>query len=666
MARSSLVRQRLAAVSLLFISIVFNRWTLSAVLSRRIEFSDATKTNIIVVEVLCLAAAVVIWKRPVVRRFVDWLKSRALAQSFVSSSRSKAFWLSIVPICLDSLIRQLTGWSGSEFHWWHPIALLAIAQGMLVSGLFVTGLSAIAYRLTRSYWLPIAIAVTYAVVATVDAAFILYSKMRMSWSLVHASIGATSIYTDPWIIAVGVTFIATSILAVWLTVRTDVATAHPTGLHRLAWVCLLLVSQPAAVVTRLATAPLPANRRASIESHLEEANRFSLNPLLDMGWSLIAAPKGTIVSEYSVADRALQKPFRSSYAVPPFKRPMKRIILVTMESMSMTLTSRYNKELPGVLTPTIDALPASAENVRSISSPTAYGLATHLTSFPNGQAVLNTGHTNALPGYLSQQGWTTQYMQSATLQFQSGERRFREMGYQQLVGRDEAAKKPELARYISDWGLCDRKLYESAVDWLGLNRDRPVFLHILTADTHSPVGRLDWHDLEYPPTPEWIAHSGRAQLYLQAWFRADHDLGLFLAQLRARNLLDDQTAVIVTGDHSCPGGPIYMAVPGAAKESIERIPWILISGRDLPIDTGRLSSQIDTAPTIAQLAGVPSLSTWWGTSLLAKAAGRPQLAWRDRRALKVDPDGTTTVMDPAVQRIGWNIEQATATATNRK
>jgi phosphoglycerol transferase MdoB-like AlkP superfamily enzyme len=651
---------RILGTVLILLSVAFNKWALSALLHRQTDFSSTTQIDIAAAEAAMLAIGILCLTPNTASALRVFIARSRISRYIFAPVSSRAMWFSLAPIAIDSLIRQLTGWRGSSFHWWHPIAALAIVQGMVVSALFVTGLMAVTYRVSRSYWLPSVVGIIYAVAATVDTAFILYSKMRMSWSMVHASIGATAIYADTWIIAVGSMFILTSMVAARLTIRVDLLNKASSGLQRLALAGLILAAQPATLVSRVITAPMAATNRASIESHLDEANRFSLNPALDLLWSAVSAPSGTIVSGFTAVEAARQKPYRTadSVLVHPFTRPMKRIILVTMESMSMTLTSRYNKLLPGQLTPTIDSLPQSADNVRSVSIPTAFGLASHLCSHPNGQALQNTGHPNALPGYLAAHGWTTRFMESATLQFQSGARRFREMGYQQLYGRDEAAKDPRYAPYISDWGLCDRKVYEAAIEWLKANRDTASFLHILTADTHSPVGRLDWRGLEYPPTPDWILKSGRSQLYLQAWFRADHDLGLFLAELKNSGLLDEDTAVIITGDHTCPGGPIYTSIPGTAAEPVERLPWILISPRSMPIDLHRQTSQVATAPTIAQLAGLDPLSPWWGTSLLTKAPGTAQLAWRDRRALRVDLDGTTSVMDRDLQRLGWKIEKA--------
>lgn len=654
---------KLASIGLITASIGFNKWILAWVLRRKIEFSDATQVNIAVFEALLLIGGLVCWDPSRIQQLVTTLKQSAAVRYLTRPLSDPAMWLSLLPIMAISFTRQMSGWVSSTFHWWHPAALVVIIQGMLVSGFFVTGIAALAHRAVGKLWLPVLVGVGFALVSTVDSAFILYSKMRLSWSLMHASIGATSIYADPLIVTGACFFFAAAIVASWLTVRSDAARGQNSGIQRCAWAGVILLLQPALVFVRIVTAPIPATNRASIETHYDEASRYGLNPLLDLAWSAFSEPTGRVVTSLESKDAALLRPFRGAPAtlvVQPLVRPMKRIVLVTMESMSMSLTSRYNPKMPGELTPVIDSLPASAENFRGVSTPTSFGLASHLCSHPNGRAALNTGHLHALPAYLSRHGRKTCFMQSATLQFQAGARRFREMGYQELYGRDEAKDDPRYSNYISDWGLCDRKVYERAVDWLSAHREESVFLHILTADTHSPSGRLDWHGLPYPPTPDWIGRTGRPQLYLQSWFRADHDLGLFLGQLRSAGLLDEDTAVVVTGDHTCPGGPIYTAIPGSAQEAVERIPWIFISPREFAVDRSRLSSQIDTAPTIAQLAGLPSESNWWGISLLVRAASRPQLAWRDRRAVQVDLDGTTKPMAVDVQRLGWVLESASA------
>ena len=654
------IRSRFAAIVSLSLAVTCNPATLATILRRPFEFSGTTKVNILVLEALFAVAALFLWFWPWTRAVWTRLRKSKAATWLIEPLSQRLFWFSLVPVGLVSFWRQLIGWRSDVFHWWHPAALIVIAQGMIVSALFVTGVAALAHQTTRRTWAAMLVGLGFAMLSAVDAAFLLYSKMRISWSLAGNSTGAASIYLDGRMVAVLAAFVACIAVAVWLTVADEKVGGRRTGFQRCSWAAIILLTQPAGVTVRAVTAPLRAVVRDPIETHYSEAKQFSLHPALNLAWALAAGPSGRLLTAMPAEDEAVLKAYRSEPAstdVAPIGPPMRRIVFVTMESMSLPLLSRYNEGFDD-LTPVLDSLPQSHPDFRSVSLPTAYGLASHLCSHPNGLAVTQTGHRNALPAYLANAGWRTCLMQSASLQFQSGARRFREMGYEEMYGRDEAVADPQYKDYVSGWGLCDRKVYERAVRWLDQHRSGPVFLHVLTADTHAPVGRLDWHDLSYPSQPEWLAQMGPASEYLEACRRADYDVGLFLRSLEESGLLDENTAIIITADHSCPGGPRYDAIPGTDSNSIERIPWILVTKRGLMVDSHRISSQIDTAPTIAQLAGLPSLKAWWGTSLLVRLPARPLLAWRDGHPVTIDVNGAESPMSPAVERAGWLIETA--------
>jgi phosphoglycerol transferase MdoB-like AlkP superfamily enzyme len=129
-----------------------------------------------------------------------------------------------------------------------------------------------------------------------------------------------------------------------------------------------------------------------------------------------------------------------------------------------------------------------------------------------------------------------------------------------------------------------------------------------------------------------------------------------LRGLAKKELIDEDTAIIITGDHSYPESPEYLQIPNAGKEVIERMPWIFISPRTpFALDTKRLSGQADTGPTIAHLAGVTRYNGWWGGSLLSAAPARPQMAWRNATAFRIDSKEIAFV--PAkVAKVGWYVE----------
>jgi phosphoglycerol transferase MdoB-like AlkP superfamily enzyme len=424
---------------------------------------------------------------------------------------------------------------------------------------------------------------------------------------------------------------------------------------------LLVVLQPGYLVHVAVNAPWPALWRNGAKTHFAEAARFSESTPVYMMRMLMQSSRPASVEAFTSDEQDALADYRRTTVneqPPKLSGPTpKRIILVTIESFSLRFQSARNRGMPGPLTPFLDQQPQFLSNFRSVSLPTQFGLASHFCSHPNGFALATGGHPHALPAYLAQHGWDTVNFQPASLVFQSAARRFREMGFKHIYDRDHFAQNPVLKGYISGWGLCDRKVYEEVANYLASNKNQQVFLHVLTADTHGPQGRLDYHGMEYPQTPAWIQAQGQYAKTYESWFRADHDLALFVAALQKHGLWDTSTVLIVTGDHNATLG--YGAEPWLQNpaEPIERIPWVLMTpGRNRVLDQKDvLASQCDTAPTIAHLAGLPLLKEWWGQSLLAPRVGRPLLAWREK-IMRVETDGVVSDVDPKVEKLFWKLE----------
>jgi hypothetical protein len=575
-------------------------------------------------------------------------------------------WLVVLPIAALSIARQLTAVSGSPVEWWHFSYIAEMLQGALTSG-FIFATLAIGLALARAgRLLSFAFALVYAALLSGDWFLIWYAKSRLSYlAIASITAGAEGVlhYANAANFGIiGVALAGCCVAAVYAN-RTASSRGWSAVLGSALLAFFLLAAQPANLLRRAAGLATmtnfkvePGTARDKINTRYMEAKRFSSGPLVTLIAEVFGRTPAVTVPILPPETRAKA----ARFIVKPTElaslgRPYRRIILLTLESMSMTLTSRYNPALAGALTPTFDALPESMRNLRCASTPTQFGLASHLCSHPNGEAVVATGHPNALPEYLASKGWKTRFTQSASLDFQGGERRFRELGYQEIVGRNEFAADPAYAGRVSGWGLCDRLVFSSVVDWLDANRGQKTFVHILSADTHAP-GRHDYHDLEYPETPQWIRDAGQLREMLESWFRADHDVGLFLRGLRERNLLDEDTAVIVTGDHTYQRSNAYLKLPGIKGEKVERLPWFFISGRSLRPDLDRLSSHIDTAPTIAHLAGLPPLAGWWGATLFARVPARSLLAFHDGETYLLEPSQRETLAASDVTTLGWMIE----------
>ena len=177
---------------------------------------------------------------------------------------------------------------------------------------------------------------------------------------------------------------------------------------------------------------------------------------------------------------------------------------------------------------------------------------------------------------------------------------------------------------------------DPALAWLRrTDRSRPVFLWVHLFPPHSP----------YVAPPPWLGEfdsSGQARSiaatephwgwalselsadrvellssrYDESVRYVDHYAGEFLE--RALQVLGPNTVVVVTADHgeSFHHGYGAHTGPGLYNEII-RIPLIIkLPGQTQPIRCPWVVEQVDLAPTLAQLAGLPAELGWEGRSLL--------------------------------------------------
>ncbi len=304
---------------------------------------------------------------------------------------------------------------------------------------------------------------------------------------------------------------------------------------------------------------------------------------------------------------------------PLGQKPFRRIILILTESIDLCFLRSFNADLPGPLMPFFDS-PEFQENLlinhRTSVQPTIPALAAIYCSHPNWSLVKEIKYQQSFVNILRRHGWRTAYFNPVPKSFGDQGIHATQAGFMDVICQEKLLRGQEDAAYNSGWGLCDRILFRLAKEYLLAHFDQPVFLSIETADTHTPNGREDYADLDYPPTPEWIHQFPHLAPFLQAVFRSDYDIKLFLSELMAAGLYDQNTLVIITSDHCWPSSPTMLELPGTSSSPFERIPFTLLSPRILPAfrrqDT---TSQLDVAPSVLHLLNLPIPAGYWGDSI---------------------------------------------------
>jgi hypothetical protein len=309
-------------------------------------------------------------------------------------------------------------------------------------------------------------------------------------------------------------------------------------------------------------------------------------------------------------------------------KPFNHIIVFATESMSLDFMSPYNASLPPEITPfygSTAVTQAMFVNYKTVAGPTQPGLVVTYNSHPNVRALLVGQSELSLAKLLDAQGYETYVLMPCSENFLGNRNFFTRLGFQHVIGLETLEKDPKILPFVEGRGVMDRAIYETALNLLAQNRDKKIYLHIMNSDTHGPVPRDNFGSLQYPPVPDSIAASVKdvagdadddARAILKEIFRFDYDLGLTMRRMQERNLLTDDTLVVLTADHSFPRTKALNNIPGYPSTSVSRIPLAFFSGQPLPnVDRNEFCSQLDFAPSIAHLLNLPIPQGWWGESV---------------------------------------------------
>ncbi|MEO8260169.1 MAG: sulfatase-like hydrolase/transferase [Acidobacteriota bacterium] len=218
-------------------------------------------------------------------------------------------------------------------------------------------------------------------------------------------------------------------------------------------------------------------------------------------------------------------------------------------------------------------------------------------------------------------------------------------------GFDELRDADDLRcpKAISSWGVEDRCMVDGMIEFVKRAPARPFFMMAWSTQTHHP----------YEPTPgvpllnllrEPVPDDYDLGRYLNVLHETDRHLGRFFDTIREAGL-DDNTLVVVTGDHGQAFGyphSTYAQGRTLFQEDVH-VPlmfWFPTAYRS-PMRSPTVGGHVDLAPTIADLAGIPPAADWQGRSLFDGA--RPPRTYfyvaGDRFELGVREDNWKYILD---------------------
>jgi hypothetical protein len=571
-------------------------------------------------------------------------------------------WIQLLPLLVMFTLLWVTAWrpfnlSATTVKFWEYVGYAWLYAAVV----YLLGL-VIFTKYLRAWWLAAGFACFYFLLYAVNAGFIHSMGMMLGpyfvWIAGPTSGGAYfKDYFTKWIVVLAVFWVLSGVSAAWLIRRNakTLAATHARWLIVLAvllWVAPILrdagIFRPTAVATTIVHAPLKQGIWRLDQTY--SLRLVAENPLVIFGRAILVQrlkplqprPAGDLNAQ-SDALKTWQLPLGHRKYAPLGLKPFNHIIMFGTESLSLDFLAPYNTSLPADLTPFYGSLTNSMFlNYQCVALPTQPGLAVTFNSHPNVGGLLTSDYETSLIKYLDAQGYDTYFLMSGPETFLGDNVVFKKMGFRHVIGSQTWLKDPRLAPFVQDRGLMDQMLYNEALDYMEVNRGKKIFIQIMSCDTHPPVMRDYYGTLQYPPLPASLEKftDPDVRATLSAIFRNDYDVGQTVKKMRERNLLTEDTLVIITADHNCPHNVGLNKIPGYPDTFFSRLPLAFISGQPLPAaDLRQPLSQLDFAPTIVHLLGLPVPPGWWGESIFDPVLNSPAISKFGRNLNIIPPDG---------------------------
>ena len=476
--------------------------------------------------------------------------------------------------------------------------------GALLSLLHLLGL--------KNKWVLAAVAFVYYLTMTADFILLWYFKERFGAKYLNTMEGGDYDFLKDW--RVISYFLLLAGFCIFAAKRFFHAAARKTALNRLA-VCfaglfLLYAANPLKWLARpdnfYTSYMVPPSVVYTVNAVLAKRPQAHLETDL-------SAPLANLARQYNVFS-AKNTSVGKKYT---------RVILIASESLSNKYLHRVNQKIPPQASAPLDKLMTAypAASLQHVTLSTLYGLTVIFTSHPYAQLAYENGYPVSFVKELKKQGFHTAFLRGANETYMDENILFKLAGFDEVIGSTYFETQPEYKKYIDWWGLTDRQLFKYAGEYLQAHQKEPLFMTLLTVDSHVPLGRLDYLGQKYE---EIDAEFYNLPTLPRAFARFGQDVERFLTDLNKRGLFDENTLILVTADH-----PSYSNTPTNKlfkpyQEDFDNLPFIIITKTPIeaPLADNKLISQLDIAPTVLDLLQVPPPSGFFGHSLFDTSAKR--------------------------------------------
>ena len=283
------------------------------------------------------------------------------------------------------------------------------------------------------------------------------------------------------------------------------------------------------------------------------------------------------------------------------------VVLITSESFGAEFSKLYGSERDWM--PEFDRYAQQSlwfRNVYASGARTVRGLeavSASIPPIPTDSVVRRPGNENiaTLGAVLARHGYRSAFLYGGYGYFDNMNAFYGSNGYE-LLDRNQLTRKP---RFENIWGVADEDLFDMANDYMDqvARTGQPFFVHIMNTSNHKPFTfrtGLEARGIK----PEGGGRESGVRY-------ADYAQGYFLREAAKRNWFDN-TIFIIVADH---GARVYgrQEIPLKTYE----IPLLIYSPTHIaPRRVDGLMTQIDIAPTLMGLLGLPYTAPWFGQDAL--------------------------------------------------
>ena len=222
---------------------------------------------------------------------------------------------------------------------------------------------------------------------------------------------------------------------------------------------------------------------------------------------------------------------------------------------------------------------------------------------------------------------------------------FRDFGFHDFKDEDDYHGA------ASGWHSNDLAFFEQTADRL-VGLPRPFFAYLITMQSHGPFDNVTDRSRGLPVA----GVTADEATYLRSMHEVDLAIGRLMERLEQAGLLA-HTVVMVFGDHASGldrAADFDLDDSGGIPEHTSL--FVRLPSGESRMDP-KIGSQIDLAPTVADLFGLRGPHEWLGTSLLAPGGGCVVLNYPTPVVLRNGPDGgliRVRDVDPYRRYVRWS------------